>query len=160
MKKQFCIGALSLLAGIAQAEVYPSIHEGKKVDASGFECADSALHVMDILGRGPDFPHFLISDVETELNRQNKGAHLLSIKCVGEPRLMANSKPVDGDNSQSVLATLSLTFALHIEVKNAKSVMALEVEQNYTVENLDTGTLPNVTQNFIVKPAAKPTKKG
>jgi hypothetical protein len=151
MKKQFYIGALSLMASIAQADVYPSIHEGKEVDASGFECADSAMHVMDILGRGPDFPNFIISDVETELNRQNKGAHLLSIKCVGEPKLMANSNAVDSDNSQIVLATLSLTFPLQVEVKNGNSIMALEVEQNYTVEGLDTGTLPNVTQNFIVK---------
>jgi hypothetical protein len=151
MKKQFYIGALSLMASIAQADVYPSIHEGKEVDASGFECADSAMHVMDILGRGPDFPNFIISDVESELNRQNTGAHLLSIKCVGEPKLMANSNAVDSDNSQKVLATLSLTFPLQVEVKNGNNIMALEVEQNYTVEGLDTGTLPNVTQNFIVK---------
>lgn len=64
---------------------------------------------------------------------------------------MANSNAVDSDNSQMVLATLSLTFPLHIEVKNDESVMALEVEQNYTVENLDTVTLPTVTQNFTVK---------
>jgi hypothetical protein len=50
-----------------------------------------------------------------------------------------------------VLATLSLTFPLQVEVKNGNNIMALEVEQNYTVEGLDTGTLPNVTQNFVVK---------
>jgi hypothetical protein len=151
MKNKFYMGALSLLASMAQADVYPSIHEGKKVEASGFECADSALHVMDTLGRGPDFPEFLISDVETELNRQNEGAHLVSIKCAGEPQLMANSQPVKGDNSQSILTALSLTFALHIEVQNADSVMALEVNQNYTVENMGTDAVPKLTQNFIVK---------
>jgi hypothetical protein len=151
MKKKFFIGALSLMTSIVQADVYPSIHEGKKVEASGFECADSAMHVMEILGRGPDFPSFLIRDVETELNRQNKGAHLLSIKCVGEPKLMANGNAADDENSQMVLSVLSVTFPLHVEVKNAKDVMSLEVDQNYTVENLDTGTLPKLTQNFIVK---------
>lgn len=151
MKKQFYIGALSLMASLAHADNYPSIHEGKKVEASGFECAESVMHIMEILGRGPDFPDFLIGDVETELNRQNKGAHLLNIKCVGEPTLMANNNAVNSDNSQKVLATLSLTFPLHVEVKNGNNIMALEVDQNYTVEGLDTGTLPHVTQNFIVK---------
>jgi hypothetical protein len=154
MKKQFCIGALSLLAGLAQADVYPSIHEGKKIEASGFECADSALHVMDLLGRGPDFPGFLISDVETELNRQNKGSHLVSITCTAEPILKAASVPLANDASKTLLSRLSLTIALEIAVTHSSdvnNVMHLVVEQNYFVENLDKDNQAKVTQNFIVK---------
>jgi hypothetical protein len=154
MKKQFCIGALSLLAGLAQADTYPSIHKGKSVEANGFECADSALHVMALLGRGPDFPKFLINDVETELNRQNKGSRLVSIKCTGEPELKAGSVALENDESKAVLSKLSLTIPLEIEVKHSsgvKNVMHLKVDQNYLVENLDKDDQAKVTQNFIVK---------
>lgn len=155
MKKQFCIGALSLLATIAQAETYPSIHKGKTVEASGFECADSALHVMELLGRGPEFPKFLINDVETELNRQNKGSTLVSIACVGEPELKAGSVALESEPSKTVLSKLSLTIPLEVEVthsSNKKNVMHLKVDQNYHVENLDKDDQAKVTQNFIVKP--------
>jgi hypothetical protein len=155
IRKKLCIGALSLLASAAHADVYTSIHAGKTVEASGFECAEDAMHVMDVLGRGPKFPEFLIKDVETELNRQNKGAHLVSISCVGEPKLMA-SNVADSQNSsgQSVLSALSVSFPLHLEVQNrqgAKNTTSLDIEQNYLVENMDKGTLPTVTQNFVVK---------
>lgn len=64
---------------------------------------------------------------------------------------MANSNAADSDNSLMVLSVLSVTFPLHVEVKNAKDVMSFEVDQNYTVIDLDKETLPKVTQNFIVK---------
>ena len=154
MQKQFYMGALSLLASMAQADVYTSIHEGKKVEASGFECADSALHVMDTLGRGPNFPEFLISDVETELERQNKGSQLLSITCTAEPELKAGGVPLPDDASKSVLSRLSFSVPLEITVShssNAENIMTLTVEQNYVVENLDKDDQAKVTQNFIVK---------
>jgi len=154
MKKQFYIGALSLMASVAQADVYPSIHEGKEVDASGFECAESALHIMELLGRGPDFPGFLISDVETELSRQHKGSQLVSISCTGEPVLKAGSIPLENDDSKTVLSRLSLTLPLEIVVTHNSDVenfMHLVVEQNYFVENLDKDNQAKVTQNFIVK---------
>jgi hypothetical protein len=154
MNKQFCIGALSLLAGLAQADTYPSIHKGKSVEANGFECADSALHVTEMLGRGPDFPHFLIRDVETELNRQNKNSQLVNITCTGEPELKADSLALKNDDSKRVLSKLSLTFPLEIDVThdgNEKNVIQLKVDQNYFVENLDKEEQAKVTQNFIVK---------
>ncbi|ABG41743.1 hypothetical protein Patl_3237 [Paraglaciecola sp. T6c] len=155
IRNKMCIGALSLLASVADADVYTSIHESKTVEASGFECAEEALHVMDVLGRGPKFPEFLIKDVEIELNRQNKGAHLVSISCVGKPELMARNVADSQNNSgQSVLSALSVSFPLHLEVQNregVKNTTSLDIEQNYLVENLDTGNLPTVTQNFIVK---------
>jgi hypothetical protein len=154
MKKQFYIGALSLMASVAQADVYPSIHEGKKVEVIGFECADSALHVMEMLGRGPNFPDFLISDVEIELERQNKGSQLVSITCTAEPELMAGSVTLQGNSSKSIVSRLSLSVPLEITVSHssdAANLIQLSVEQNYFVENLDKDNQAQVTQNFIVK---------
>jgi hypothetical protein len=158
MKKQFCIGVLSLVASIAQADTYPSIHQNKSVEANGFECADSAVDVLDILGRGPNFPNFLISDVETELSRQNKSSQLVSIRCTGEPELKAGRVAQENNESKIILSKLSVTFPLEVEVThngNMKKVMHLVVDHNYLVENLDKDNQTKVTQNFIVKSTNK-----
>jgi hypothetical protein len=158
MKKQFCIGALSLVAVLAQANTYPSIHQDKIIEANGFECADSAVDVLDILGRGPNFPNFLINDVETELSRQNKSSQLVSIRCTGEPELKAGSVALENDESKTILSKLSVTFPLELEVmhnSNVKNMMHLVVDHNYLVENLDKDNQTKVTQNFIVKSTNK-----
>jgi hypothetical protein len=112
------------------------------------------LHVIDLLGRGPDFPSFVIADVEKELDRQNQGSQLLSISCTGEPQLKASHVPAPEDNSKAIISTLSMSFPLSISVShksNVDNVMHLTVEQNYLVDNLDKDNQAKVTQNFIVK---------
>ena len=154
MKRQVFVATLLITAAYASAESVESIHEGKQVEVSGFDCAQDALHVMDLLGRGPDFPGFVIADVETELDRQNKGSQLLSISCTGEPQLKASQVAVPEDSSKVMLSALSMSFPLNISVtheSNTNNVMHLVVEQNYFVENLDKDNQAKVTQNFIVK---------
>jgi hypothetical protein len=151
MKKNFYIGLLVLLSSAVQADIYPSIHEGKNVEANGFECADNVIHLIPYLGRGSDFPDFLIQDIESELKRQVMTSHLLNIKCLDEAQLIMSGQPVDDNNEQTAISTLSITFLLNIEVGSTDNFKALEVEQNYTVENLGTSTLPTLTQNFNVK---------
>jgi hypothetical protein len=107
-----------------------------------------------LLGRGPDFPDFLIRDVETELERQNKGSQLVNITCTAEPELMAGSVRLPGDASKSIVSTLSLSVPLEITVihgSDTANLIQLTVEQNYFVENLDKDNQAQVTQNFIVK---------
>jgi len=145
------MGALALFASIAQADVYPSKHVGKNVEANGFECADNVIHLIPYLGRVTDFPDFLIQDIESELKRQGMTSRLLNIKCLDEAQLMMTGKPVDGNEKQSNISTLSITFLLNIEVGSTDNFKAFKVEQNYTVENLGTSTLPTLTQNFNVK---------
>jgi hypothetical protein len=119
---------------------------------SGFECASELLKSIDLLGRGSDFPAFLVRDVSTELKRQDNRSHLISVECVAEPTLKASSKPlVVNGKEQNVLTKLSMTFPLQLKVKNGKSEMMLNVDQNYMVENMDQPGQQKVTQNFIVQ---------
>ena len=154
MKRQVVVAVLLVTAAFANAESVESIHAGKQVEVSGFDCAKDALHVMDLLGRGPDFPGFVIADVETELDRQEEGSQLLSISCTGEPQLEAGQIPAPEDKSKNILSSLSMSFPLNISVINdgdTHNVMYLTVVQNYLVENLDKDNQVKVTQNFIVK---------
>ena len=154
MKRQVFVAAILVTSAFANAESVESIHAGKQVEVSGFECAKDALHVMDLLGRGPDFPAFVIADVETELDRQNKGSQLISISCTGEPVLEASQVALPEDDTKVMLSALSMSFPLSISVShesNINNVMQLTVVQNYFVENLDKDNQAKVTQNFIVK---------
>jgi len=154
MTKKVVVAALLFNAAFAQAKSVASIHTGQQIEVSGFDCAKDALHVMDLLGRGPDFPAFVIADVERELDRQESGSQLLSISCTGEPQLKASQAPAPEDNSKAILSSLSMSFPLSIAVtheSNVNHVMHLSVEQNYLVENLDKNNQAKVTQNFIVK---------
>jgi hypothetical protein len=117
----------------------------------GFECANELMDSIGLLGRGTDFPAFLGRDVSTELKRQDTRSHLVSVECVGEPELKASSTPiVESGVEQNVLSSLSVTFPLQLKIKNGKSDISLNVDQNYMVENMDQPGQQKVTQNFIV----------
>jgi hypothetical protein len=118
----------------------------------GFECANEIIDSIGLLGRGTDFPAFLVTDVSKELNRQYDRSQLISVECIGEPELKAGSKPIlENGTQQDVLTKLSVTFPLQLRVKNGISVITLKVDQNYMVENMDQPGQQQVTQNFIVK---------
>jgi hypothetical protein len=122
------------------------------VEISGFECADKSLSMLGYLGRGTHFPEFLITDVETELKRQHAASQLVKVECTGEPEILSNSLPIAGDPSKNLLSTLSMTFPLNVQVRNAGTIMDLKVDQNYTVEGMDGESGPILTQNFVIKP--------
>ena len=65
----------------------PSINPPSQVEASGFEQADDAAHMIAWLGRGPDFRRFVVNDIESELYRQTPGAQLLAVRCREKPEL-------------------------------------------------------------------------
>lgn len=153
MNKRMVASTLFLLSVFVQAETQSieSIHAGKQIQISGFDCANDSLNVIPLLGRGTNFPAFIIADVEKELERQSKGSQLLSISCVGEPKLEASQVPVPNEPDKGMLAGLSMTFPLTLELTNGGGHMSLSIEQNYSVEGLDTDEIPHLTQNFIVK---------
>lgn len=124
------------------------------IEVSGFECADESLHVLPYLGRGEDFPKFLVLDINKELKRQNSQVLLSKISCTSAPSLQASVVPIEGDSNQSLLSKLSISFHLDVELKDSEHAVdttTLVIEHNYFVENLDSDALPKVTQNFIVK---------
>lgn len=153
MNKKIVASALLLLSVFAQAETeqMASIHEGQRIAVSGFDCANDSLNVIPLLGRGTNFPQFIVADVETELERQNKGSQLISISCTGKATLEASQVPMPNEPDKSMISGLSMTFPIELEVTNEGGTITLTIEQNYSVEGLDSDDIPRVTQNFVVK---------
>lgn len=149
MKRIVGLFALFMYNTAAFAEIKNTNIDG--IDVSGFECADESLQALPYLGRGDDFPNFLIADVNEELKRQQASSILVSIKCTGIPELKAATSDTTGKDSKKLLSTLSMTFPLDLEIKNGTDVTKLTVAINYFVEHLDTSTANTVTKNFIVK---------
>jgi hypothetical protein len=154
MIKKLLMATIMSIACNLHAETVDSIHKGKSITISSLNCADTIMNVIPMLGRGPDFPQFLVADVETELDRQQKGSQLLSLECLAEPKIKASSVPLMDDPTKSILIRLSVSFPLKLVVGNKsdkKMAMELSVNQNYFVENINTPEKTKVTQNFIVK---------
>ncbi|WP_416305725.1 hypothetical protein [Neptunicella sp. SCSIO 80796] len=121
-------------------------------EIAGFDCAKEVQQMIGLIGRGDNFPQFLATDIETELNRQHAGSKLLKMECIGEPQLKAETKPVKVNNEEKqAITTLSLSVPLEITVKGGKTPMTIKIEQNYLVENFDSPESRKLTQNFIVK---------
>ncbi|MBO1254148.1 hypothetical protein J3L16_00455 [Alteromonas sp. 5E99-2] len=121
------------------------------IEHHGFECADAIVNVIPMLGRGNNFPEFLINDVETELKRQNKHAEVTSLTCDGKPELKGTTKPVTiNGETKSSLSSFTATFPLTVLVKEPKRTVTLKVNHIYFVDGMDSGTPQKVTQTFQV----------
>ena len=144
----------ALIAGLfllsSNVFVVNDINAQEVEHVKGFECANELLPSIELLGRGSDFPSFVVEDVATELKRQHSQSNLVAIECIGEPRVEVASKPVEGNATQSVLKELSVTFPLKVDVQANNEEISLFVDHKYHVENMDTPTEKKVTQNFIV----------
>ena len=129
---------------ISAAETTPD------VDTSSFSCAEGLLPSIDILGRGTDFPSFLVEDVSAELKRQDPKAALLSIKCTGEPEITGVFVDVEQKGTtQSALDQLTVAFPVEMLVFTGEVNWMMHVKQGYQVTGL-TSTVPKVTQKFEV----------
>jgi hypothetical protein len=152
MKKTLIIGLLSGLyshMALADSKTLPT---QALPEITGFDCAKEVQQMIGLIGRGDNFPQFLATDIETELNRQHADSKLLKMECIGEPVLKAATVPIvqDGKTKQAI-SSLSITFPLEIIVNGGKTSIIMQVDQNYLVENFDSPENRKVTQNFIVK---------
>jgi hypothetical protein len=149
-----CVG-LMLVATTAVATTAAANDTPKtlmdRVEVVGFECAEKSLSMLGYLGRGTQFPEFLIVDIDKELKRQDSRSELLKVECTGEPELKAASVPVEGDPSKNMLSSLSMTFPVNVEVRNGNTIINLKVEHNYSVQGLHDSDVPKLNQNFVVK---------
>lgn len=151
------IASFSPLISAQQTSQSFSLNVGDSVSnvkTEGFECAEESLSVLPLLGRGTEFPKFLLADVETELKRQAPTSELLKATCTAPPEVLAqvleeqNGKPVEGQ----VLTKLRIEFYLDLSVYTGNEVVPLTIEHVYFVENLETTDQRKVTQKFIVIP--------
>lgn len=142
---------LTLFLTLTCAVSFAESTDSNNVKISGFECANNSLNAIDLLGRGLEFPGFIVQDVANELIRQQAGSVLLSVRCIGEPELKAASLPDPENPGKSMLSKLSMSFPLDIQVQaNKQTKMQLEVKQSYLAENLETDKQRKVTQHFAV----------
>ena len=131
----------------AQAQTSPRVHN---VDVESFKCAQELLPSIDILGRGTDYPNFLIKDIHTELLRQDDDTEILEIKCSGEPKIegMFAELEMEGE-TQTALDQLSVKFPVEMLVDTGTTVWIMHVEHNYRVSSLAKGS-PKLVQTFDV----------
>ncbi|NCP65639.1 MAG: hypothetical protein GW763_06185 [Paraglaciecola sp.] len=131
-----------------------SADEQSEIKISGFECANDIMHIIPLLGRGPDFPDFIVKDIEKELDRQKKGSYLKKVECTGNPEIKVTTLAQESNAEMTELSSISVSFPVSLIVSqrnNRDFSMPLNVEQNYFVEHLDDPSKTKVTQNFIVK---------
>jgi hypothetical protein len=121
--------------------------------SSGFECANETLSILPLLGRGNDFPQFLLTDVENELIRQVPESKLVSANCTAPPEVQAStlaSESGELKDSPKVLSKLKVIFYLDLVVHTGVSELPLTIEHVYFAENLDTIEKRKLTQKFVV----------
>jgi hypothetical protein len=128
--------------------------------AIGFECANEAMNVIPLLGRGDDFPAWLLKDIETELKRQASTSQLVQATCTAPPEILAAVLPKDENdpNQGDVLSQLRIEFYVDLIVNTGQSVIPLKIEQVYLANNLETMENRKVIQRFVVvkQPEAEP----
>lgn len=59
--------------------------------SSGFECTNKALSILPLLGRGNNFPQFLLTDVENELICQVPASKVVSANCTAPTEVQAST---------------------------------------------------------------------
>jgi len=109
-----------------------------RVALRGFELAAEGAHMYEWLGRGPDFPAFLVRDIETELYAQDPGAQLLSLECLAKPALETRAVPRNDGTALANVVYFAATFPLAVRVtSSSRETWRLEVRQNYVMSNMD-----------------------
>ncbi|QEY12645.1 hypothetical protein D0B88_10525 [Cellvibrio sp. KY-YJ-3] len=132
-----------------------SINEGKSIEISGFDCAEKSVHMIEWLGLGKDYRKFVVSNVESELYKQQSGSQLLKLQCTSEPEFLTGALPQNGDDSKAILTRFSATFPLKATINLSGEVWVLSIDQNYYAENLNSPNERKLTRNFNIKKIAK-----
>jgi hypothetical protein len=128
-----------------------SIKAPGRVALKGFELADDAVHMLEWLGRGPDFRSFVVRDVETELYAQDAGAQLLSLECMSRPEYETRALPREDDPSLATVTGFSVIFALRARVTGSDgTTWRLEMKHSYVASSLDTPPERRVQMQFQV----------
>ena len=122
---------LSTVAGDKAPDRWDPIAE--KTD---FNCADKIAHLLPFLGRGPDFPKFLIMDLEFSLDRQIAGSRIKELHCMGEPQVETTSSTVDTSGNDFV-ENLTVAFPVEFVVSNAMETEKKKADLIYVIKNVN-----------------------
>ena len=148
----FGIVILSILEFLPKSIFAQQIDEAMVPSAIGFECAQEAMNVIPLLGRGDNFPDWLLRDIDTELKRQASTSQLLKATCTAAPKVSAAVLPNDENDTKqgNVLSQLRIEFYLDLIVNTGNRDIPLKIEQVYLANHLETIEKRTVTQKFVV----------
>lgn len=115
------------------------------------KCIGDFAENISILGRGSDFPQFILQDIHNELVRQDSDSRLISAKCESEPELKAGFSEIliDGELKQSI-DTLVATFPIEIFADTGDNLWYMDIKMSYAVKGINTASTPSLTQTFEV----------
>ena len=125
--------------------------QAQNVDFSGFECANNALPIIPLLGRGDDFPNFVALDIAASLKKQSKRAQVVAIECTADvqQQVFTQNRIING-KEQGVITGLEVIIPLTIVVENDKQTTKLAIEQIYKTTNLEQPEARKTVQTFKV----------
>lgn len=127
-----------------------SLHSPQRVVISGFEAADSSLHMIEWMRQGPDFRKFVVRDLENELYSQDSAAQLLAVDCIATPAFETRLRP-DASGQTGVVTKCQITFPISLRVQSGAGVIwRLRVDLVYHATNLDIPEQLQLTINFQV----------
>lgn len=127
------------------AMLVKSVRTDQAVLTSGFENAESYLHMIEWLGQG-DFPGFLINDVETELYAQDVGSRLVSVVCGAGIKPETKLRVADDSEDVGYVEALSVIFPLNLTVAGGNGVQwLLDIEAGYHATGM------NVPDGFALR---------
>lgn len=106
------------------------------VDTVSLNCASDYLQLLPQLGRGDDYPRFLINDINAALKQQSATSILTKVQCTSKVNVETTSTTVP-ESEHEVLSTLQITFPLVIDLTNGPTKYRLTVNQRYIAENLE-----------------------
>lgn len=149
--KRISIILLSLFMTSFAAADDPQLPQGRKLPKLiNTNCIGDYEPLLPYLGRGSNFPEFLVSDINTALLNQSATSLLTNIKCTSEVDVKIETFH-EKFGKQKLISSLELTFPLTLNVKNGNKTYQLEVAQRYKAVNLETADNRKASQVFEVK---------
>lgn len=115
-----------------------SVNSDLTIEVDGFELAEPDRHMMAWIRRGPDFPAFVVNDVEAELSAQDVGARLLSLTLLSKPDIETGLRQLSTDPMHGVVTAMTLRFPVELRVVSGTGdAWVLGVDAVYRAANMD-----------------------
>lgn len=127
-----------------------SLNAPEQISVSNFSLVIDHAHMLDWLRRGPDFPGFVVHDLEAELYSQDAASQLLSVHCNAKPFLETKLRP--GFNSKyGVVSQFLVKFPLSARVRASNGIVwSLEIDLGYRAIRVDEPTKFQLTLDFKI----------
>ncbi len=115
----------------------------------GFECIEELADRIELLGRGTDYPNFLIMDIKRELVRQDPRTKLTKAECKGSVELKVSLVDIEDSDAQA-LDYLKASFPIDIWVDFTAEKWMMEVSFSYEINGLSSQSKPTLKKEFKV----------